>query len=624
MSYARCRCVSNYQTRNSVYRNSPICTTLASTNPAEFPLYLCPDHQPPPFKPGGCQQTTLPLYSMSTQTLPAGDKSSKAKVRNTNNSASRELVTPLASKKKGKGVAMTEELDPDATPPTIGNPLPATGPVLSGPHTIDRMNTGDTPSNPAASTSANRMPAPSRGATKSPAARKSANYPKPPSANKSQRKPSSASATQSIATNATTPSANADDETQASSSSQNEVEDDLREIMVEDEASPSFHSVFYDIEAAKNIPIWVEPISESAIRMFGAFNPAVDEDVLVPLGAVDGVLPGRSKHECDRLRNAVEMVYKTPRDCRWEFLGSAIKDFAAHNISKNDLVRHTGQGVTYGVERNQLLTAAQVVVTVDQVLQVLAEFFRKQERERFVLDQGFSFLRLLACHSSRTEILATYRVLQYRTTVASKHLVREINSLTRMYGSEADKMSISSYESSRSSFRSLFGNGSARNEVGRLLARPEYFNKMPEDLTEIAAYLRDRAYKDRPKPKEFSVHRSRVLQDNDEAKSTTSRNSTTPTTGPPLARNHAASEGQSIRFATDPPVPNSISASLSRRHAVTRLPGAGNTFHSSTDSGRNRQESNWNRQRVCFFRLYLLNLLLIYAYQDPYTLTYVI
>ena len=118
--------------------------------------------------------------------------------------------------------------------------------------------------------------------------------------------------------------------------------------------------------------------------------------------------------------------------------------------------------------------AAQVVVTVDQVLQVLAEFFRKQERERFVLDQGFSFLRLLACHSSRTEILATYQVLQYRTTVASKHLMREINSLMPMYGAEADKMSISSYESSILLFRSLFGNGSARKEVGRWLARPEY------------------------------------------------------------------------------------------------------------------------------------------------------
>ena len=44
------------------------------------------------------------------------------------------------------------------------------------------------------------------------------------------------------------------------------------------------------------------------------------------------------------------------------------------------------------------------------------------------------------------------------------------------------------------------------------------------------------------------------------------------------------------------------------------------------DSGRTRQESNWNRQRICLFKLYLLpnkvialNLLLIYASQDPYT-----
>ena len=37
----------------------------------------------------------------------------------------------------------------------------------------------------------------------------------------------------------------------------------------------------------------------------------------------------------------------------------------------------------------------------------------------------------------------------------------------------------------------------------------------------------------------------------------------------------AASEGQGVRFATEPPVPNSISALLTRRHAVTRLPGAG-------------------------------------------------
>ena len=81
---------------------------------------------------------------------------------------------------------------------------------------------------------------------------------------------------------------------------------------------------------------------------------------------------------------------------------------------------------------------------------------------------------------------------------------------------------------------------------------------MPEDLTEIAAYLCDMAYKDQPKPKEFSIHLSWVLQDDEEAKSSASRNSTTPTTGPPLMWNHAVSEGKTVWFAAKPPIPNSI------------------------------------------------------------------
>jgi hypothetical protein len=389
-----------------------------------------------------------------------------------------------------------EEVDPDATSPTNSSPLPATGLVLTGPYPFDKKNTEENPSSPAAPSSANQMPVPSKGATKQPAAPKSANKPKPAEPAKTTRNPSSASTTFTAASSSTTPLAKADNEAQTPSLNHKEDENDYRGFLVESENSPSFHSVFWDIKAGKGIPIWVEPITESTSRMFGTFNPAVDDDVLVPLGAIEGMLPGRTKYECDRLRSAVELVYKTPRDCRWEFLGTAIKDFAAYNIDKNDLVRHSGQGVFYGIEHNLLLGAAQVVVSVDQVLQVLAEFFRKGDHEPFVLDQDFSFLWLLAYHSSRTKILATYRVLQHRTTIASKHLVREINAHTRMYRSDSDKMSISSYESSKSSIRSLFGNGSARKEVGKLLARPDYFSKMPEDLLEIAAYLRDRAYKD--------------------------------------------------------------------------------------------------------------------------------
>ena len=75
-----------------------------------------------------------------------------------------------------------------------------------------------------------------------------------------------------------------------------------------------------------------------------------------------------------------------------------------------------------------------------------------------------------------------------------------------MYGTDSDQMSVSSYESTRVSLRSIFGSGSTRKETGKLLARLEYFNKMPNDLTKIAAYLRRQAFRDRQTPKEFTVH----------------------------------------------------------------------------------------------------------------------
>ena len=114
----------------------------------------------------------------------------------------------------------------------------------------------------------------------------------------------------------------------------------------------------------------------------------------------------------------------------------------------------------------------------------------------------------------------------------------------------------------------MFGSRSARKEVGKLLARPEYFSKMPNDLTEIAAYMRKQASRDRQAPKEFTIHRSREVQGLERAESNISRNLLTPTMGPNLAQNPAESEGQSVRFSTDPSIPTSICALLLKIHAV--------------------------------------------------------
>ena len=59
------------------------------------------------------------------------------------------------------------------------------------------------------------------------------------------------------------------------------------------------NAVFWDIEVVKDLPIWAEPITRSTECMFGTFDLAADEDVLVPMGAVDGILPGQTEYKCN-------------------------------------------------------------------------------------------------------------------------------------------------------------------------------------------------------------------------------------------------------------------------------------------------------------------------------------
>ena len=171
-----------------------------------------------------------------------------------------------------------------------------------------------------------------------------------------------------------------DDKTQTSSSSQTE-EDEAETATVDCKATSEFNTIFWDIEAVKDLPVWAEPITTSTNFLFGAFDPAADEDILVPLGAINGILPGWMKYECDRLRSTMELVYKTPTNYRWDDLGSAIRKFTAHEVSKKDLVKYTGPQLIHGIERNLLLETSQVVVLVDEILQVLTDFFNKRQRE---------------------------------------------------------------------------------------------------------------------------------------------------------------------------------------------------------------------------------------------------
>ena len=136
---------------------------------------------------------------MSSSVPSAGDDNPKGKTRITNNLASRDIVILLTTERKGKGVSMTEEPDPEAISPMNHIPMPASGPVLTGPHTTNSDTPEGMTSSPAAFQSASRVPSASKSSSKLPAASRSVNITKPSTSDKGACKPSTTGANQPAA-----------------------------------------------------------------------------------------------------------------------------------------------------------------------------------------------------------------------------------------------------------------------------------------------------------------------------------------------------------------------------------------------------------------------------------------
>ncbi|EDR12896.1 uncharacterized protein LACBIDRAFT_323715 [Laccaria bicolor S238N-H82] len=159
-----------------------------------------------------------------------------------NNLASCEIVTPLMTRKKGKGVSMTKELDPEAISPTNGSPMPSSGSVLTGPHHLDSLT-------PAASQGMKRMPTANRSpstAGANPLAAHSQQVQVPPSES------SQAFRDDLRKVQDTMQKETVDNVTQAFSSSHQEGENDPDTVSIEDKESEC-RTIFWDIDAASSV-----------------------------------------------------------------------------------------------------------------------------------------------------------------------------------------------------------------------------------------------------------------------------------------------------------------------------------------------------------------------------------
>ncbi|KAF5378164.1 hypothetical protein D9615_007525 [Tricholomella constricta] len=265
--------------------------------------------------------------------------------------------------------------------------------------------------------------------------------------------------------------------------------------------------IFEDLPAVRDLIIRDEPISCSNYRYHPDFDPSVDYDPITQFGGVDGLLPGRNRAESDIVRDLIIRWTAPHNDLLWINLSSAIQEFQKLRLSVDELVQY-GDGAT----------------------------------------------RMYSLNKPRLEEIAQL-LLARRTETAAIHIRNFFKSLDRIFNRPEDVDSISSYNSTRTSLRSIFGLHSPRTELRKLTIRPDY--QLDEGNSLYSAQqnlIRDEEAKNE---NAYYYKREKITNGNG---STRSENPPFPT----------ISTARNIRFE----LPESIS-NIAKKHTVSSLPGVG-------------------------------------------------
>ncbi|KAJ7446731.1 hypothetical protein FB451DRAFT_1054836, partial [Mycena latifolia] len=225
--------------------------------------------------------------------------------------------------------------------------------------------------------------------------------------------------------------------------------------------------------------LFEEPLHSSVERYHELYDPesTLQYDPLVRFGALDGRLPNRSHEESMALRDVL-IRYSFPHlELLWETLSDGIVGLLSLQHPSAflcSLEREKGQPQLFCVSADILVVFGHVCLAVQQVLDGLAQFLNKSDRQRFMLDSRHRFLRLMEGHDSRSEIAFAFLTLQTRLRNADVHIKNYLNSIQQMFTNTISDERISSVDSTVSEVRSEFHRGATLPELYKLLARPEY------------------------------------------------------------------------------------------------------------------------------------------------------
>ncbi|RDB18869.1 hypothetical protein Hypma_014481 [Hypsizygus marmoreus] len=334
-----------------------------------------------------------------------------------------------------------------------------------------------------------------------------------------------------------------------------------------------------------------EPLQYSNFHYHPVYSPWVDEDPLAEFGAVDGFLPGRSLEESTLVRNLLIRWTAPHNDLIWMSLREAIASFIEYKPHPSGIMAYTDATnptrTYFALNQGRLEEFGHIVLATEQILNGVSLYIYRDKPNRFKLDPGFKFIKLIGWHTMRDEILLTIELLQTRISVAVKHIENFFEGIKRTFLSNYDNESVSSLDSTRTSIRSTFGVYSPRTELAKLSQRPNYKTNPERNLVQTQMSLlgplpqapeqfyRHRSSKD-PFPLDLFRPLSRVgsypQSDNANPATRLTTSSLPPLTAPSVEGTSitTALQNKNIRFK----LPSSIS-SIAKNHPVSALPGMG-------------------------------------------------
>ncbi|KAJ7843046.1 hypothetical protein B0H13DRAFT_2364945 [Mycena leptocephala] len=229
----------------------------------------------------------------------------------------------------------------------------------------------------------------------------------------------------------------------------------------------------------RSIELFKESIDAAVQRYHGAYDPysSSQEDPLLPYGAIHGEIPDMDPASSLALRDAV-MRYEYPsRNFEWSRLSDLVEGVVQLDAAKVTLMPTADPETEeryYSLNLASLSLVGHTVVAMQQILQALTIFLRRDPATSFYLDPGYGFLYMLEICSSQKELRFALTTLQMCLARANVHVRSYFRGIRETLTNEQFSEQISSVDSTISEVRRDFGGQHPRKELFRLLNRDDY------------------------------------------------------------------------------------------------------------------------------------------------------